>query len=96
LRDVYADASIASLLGFKGGTCAYFFYDLPRFSVDLDFDLLTSDESNQKLVFETVRKILEQHGQINGMGIPKSGGSKLNELSWTIDVNRETSEKDKI
>ena len=31
LRDIYADASIASRLGFKGGTCAYFFYDLPRF-----------------------------------------------------------------
>lgn len=64
LRDVYANTSIASLLGFKGGTCAYLFYDLPRFSVDLDFDLLTSDKVNQKLVFETVRKILEQHGEI--------------------------------
>jgi len=28
LRDIYADASIASLLGFKGGTCAYFFSSL--------------------------------------------------------------------
>ena len=40
LKDIYADITINSLLGFKGGTCAYFFYNLPRFSVDLDFDLL--------------------------------------------------------
>jgi predicted nucleotidyltransferase component of viral defense system len=64
LRDVYADASIASLLGFKGGTCAYFFYGLPRFSVDLDFDLLTLDESSRKMVFGTVKKILAQYGEI--------------------------------
>lgn len=72
LRDIYADASIASLLGFRGGTCAYFFYDLPRFSVDLDFDLLTSDEAGQKLVFEVVRKILEQHGEIKDSHIKRN------------------------
>jgi len=27
-------------MGFKGGTCAYLFYNLPRISVDLDFDVL--------------------------------------------------------
>lgn len=27
------------ILGFKGGTAAYIFYDLNRFSTDLDFDL---------------------------------------------------------
>lgn len=72
LRDIYADTSVASLLGFKGGTCAYFFYDLPRFSVDLDFDLLTPDESSQKLVFETVRKILEQHGEIKDSHVKRN------------------------
>jgi len=71
LRDIYADASIASLLGFKGGTCAYFFYDLPRFSVDLDFDLLKADEAYQKLVFGAVKKILEQHGEIKDSHIKR-------------------------
>lgn len=28
-------------LGFKGGTCAYLFYELPRISFDLDLDLLS-------------------------------------------------------
>jgi len=65
LRDIYSDTKIASLLGFKGGTCAYFFYNLPRFSADLDFDLLKlEDGQTQKLIFETVRSILEKYGDI--------------------------------
>ena len=47
LKDIYTDISIGPLLGFKGGTCAYFFYNLPRFSVDLDFDLLEVSEENK-------------------------------------------------
>ena len=64
LKDIYTDISISSLLGFKGGTCAYFFYELPRFSVDLDFDLLVVNEENQKLVLERVLAILSKYGQI--------------------------------
>jgi predicted nucleotidyltransferase component of viral defense system len=64
LKDIYTDLTIAPLLGFKGGTCAYFFYSLPRFSVDLDFDLLAVSEENQKMVFEKVVKILKRYGVI--------------------------------
>ncbi|MBI3305789.1 nucleotidyl transferase AbiEii/AbiGii toxin family protein [Candidatus Nomurabacteria bacterium] len=64
LRDIYSDTSISSLLGFKGGTCAYFFYDLTRFSVDLDFDLFSTDEATQKLVHEKIHDILEKYGNI--------------------------------
>lgn len=64
LRDIYNNISIAPLLGFKGGTCAYFFYSLPRFSVDLDFDLFPTSKKAQNVVFETVKKILEEHGEI--------------------------------
>jgi len=46
LKDIYSDTDISPFLGFKGGTAAYLFYDLPRFSVDLDFDLL--DETKRK------------------------------------------------
>ncbi len=62
LRDIYSDISISSKLGFKGGTCAYFFYNLTRFSVDLDFDLLDPTEANQQLVFTKVEKIVEKYG----------------------------------
>ena len=39
LRDIYK-TKLNATLGFKGGTMAYLFYGLDRFSVDLDFDLL--------------------------------------------------------
>lgn len=72
LKDVYADPSIAPLLGFKGGTCGYFFYKLPRFSVDLDFDLLKDDEGDEKLVFEKVKKILEAYGLVKNRSIKRN------------------------
>lgn len=60
LKTIYSDSSISSSLGFKGGTAAYLFYDLPRFSVDLDFDLLVQDSPKQ--TFERIGKILAQEG----------------------------------
>ncbi len=71
LKDIYTDVSISPLLGFKGGTCAYFFYNLPRFSVDLDFDLLVVNEKNQKLVFEKIVAILSKYGQIKDQYIKR-------------------------
>ena len=64
LKDIYSDISIASLLGFKGGTAAYSFYELPRFSVDLDFDLLDDSESNRNLIFEKIKNIISKYGEI--------------------------------
>jgi len=64
LRDIYSDTSISSLIGFKGGTCAYFFYGLTRFSVDLDFDLFSSDETTQKLVYEKIGGKLRKYGEV--------------------------------
>jgi predicted nucleotidyltransferase component of viral defense system len=63
LKQIYSDAEISSLLGFKGGTALMFFYDLPRFSVDLDFNLL--DPTKENLVFEKIRKIVLAHGKIH-------------------------------
>jgi predicted nucleotidyltransferase component of viral defense system len=71
LKDIYSDTSISPLLGFKGGTCAYFFYGLPRFSVDLDFDFLGADEAEQKIIFEKVLSILKQYGEIKDSWIKR-------------------------
>jgi len=71
LQDIYGDTTIAPLIGFKGGTCAYFFYELPRFSVDLDFDLFATDEKTQKIVFEKVKFILEKYGEIKNSRIKR-------------------------
>ena len=62
LKDIYTDTALGPVLGFKGGTAAYLFYDLGRFSVDLDFDLL--DETRENYVFEKTAKILTGFGKI--------------------------------
>ena len=71
LRDIYSDISISSLLGFKGGTSAYFFYNLPRFSTDLDFDLLSSKEEDKKIVYDKILEIIKKYGRIKDSYIKK-------------------------
>ena len=63
LKEIYEDKELSGILGFKGGTALMFFYDLPRFSVDLDFNLLNS--SKEDIVYEKVRKIILKHGSIH-------------------------------
>ncbi|MBU3979457.1 nucleotidyl transferase AbiEii/AbiGii toxin family protein [Patescibacteria group bacterium] len=63
LRAIYSDPQLRTALGFKGGTAAFLFYDLPRFSVDLDFDLLAPDK--KEIVFEKVKTILEKYGVLS-------------------------------
>ena len=63
LKEIYSDIEISSFLGFKGGTALMFVYDLPRFSVDLDFNLL--DDEKEGLVFERIRSILLRYGRIH-------------------------------
>ena len=62
LKDIYTDKELGNCLGFKGGTALMFFYQLPRFSVDLDFNLL--DPSKEKKVYEKVHVILSKYGKI--------------------------------
>ena len=55
LKDIFSDALLSSVLAFKGGTATMFFYNLPRFSTDLDFNLLmVSVSANSRLKFPTV------------------------------------------
>ncbi|MCF8380786.1 MAG: nucleotidyl transferase AbiEii/AbiGii toxin family protein [Bacteroidales bacterium] len=63
LKDIYSDIELSNSLGFKGGTALMFFYDLPRFSVDLDFNLL--DKEHEDMVYKKVRKILLKYGRIH-------------------------------
>ena len=61
LKDIYSDIELANYLGFKGGTALMFFYDLPRFSVDLDFNLI---DGREEVVYDKVRKILLKYVKI--------------------------------
>lgn len=62
LKDIFTDPSIAPYLGFKGGTAALLFYNLSRFSVDLDFDLL--DAHQEDVIFDAVAVILKKYGTV--------------------------------
>jgi hypothetical protein len=62
LKEIYSDLELANYLGFKGGTALMFFYDLPRFSVDLDFNLLIAEK--EEVVFQKLRLILLKYGAI--------------------------------
>lgn len=84
LRDIYSNSQIASLLGFKGGTCVYFFYDLTRFSVDLDFDLLAAKQ--KKLVANEIKIILEKYGKLTDFAIKAK--TILFELSYEENARR--------
>lgn len=65
LKKIYQKDGLRGLLGFKGGTAAMLFYNLPRFSVDLDFDLL--DESKKEWVLAEIKKIMEPMGIIKDL-----------------------------
>lgn len=80
LKDIYSDPELRTLLGFKGGTAAMLFYDLPRLSVDLDFDLLDADK--KELVFEKMKALLTQHGLL------RQAVEKRNTLFFLISYER--------
>lgn len=80
LSSIYSDSQIRTLLGFKGGTAAVLFYGLPRFSVDLDFDLL--DENKKELVFERLKEILPKFGRID------QAQDKYYSLTFIIDYKK--------
>lgn len=66
LSDISADPVLSVNLGFKGGTCVYFLYNLDRFSVDLDFDLLNIEKKKQ--VFDKIDLILAKYGEVKNEG----------------------------
>lgn len=62
LKDIYSDLELANYLGFKGGSALMFFYNLPRFSVDLDFNLLVVEK--EIYTYKKVRQIILKYGKI--------------------------------
>ena len=71
LKDIISDALLSSVLAFKGGTAAMFFHNLPRFSTDLDFNLL--DPEKEKEVYDRLRKIVLKYGKIHDEAIKHHG-----------------------
>lgn len=91
LKDIYSDTKLGSILGFKGGTAAYFFYNLNRFSVDLDLDLL--DKSKENFVFERIQKILKNYGTLKDKQIKRYNlfyflSYEKNAVNVKVEINR--------
>lgn len=63
-------SSIKDSLAFKGGTLAFLCYGLPRFSTDIDLDLL--DHTREKEVVGVLQDILEDIGEIKNMTLGKA------------------------
>lgn len=91
LKDIYTDNTLGPLLGFKGGTAALLFYELNRFSVDLDFDLLSPEKEDY--VYERIGKIISAYGKIKDQS--KKHYTLFYELSYSeadhnikVEINR--------
>lgn len=82
LKDIYSDISLGPVLGFKGGTACCFYYNLPRFSVDLDFDLL--DAKKEEEVLNKIENILQAHGVL------KDKSNKFNTLFFLLSYLKGT------
>ena len=68
-----------------------FFYELPRFSVDLDFNLL--DVSKEEHVYKKVRKILLKYGNIHDEAIKHYGplivlDYGINERKLKVEISK--------
>lgn len=90
LKGIYTDTHLAPYLGFKGGTAVYIFYQLDRFSVDLDFDLLDDSKINQ--IFERVHAIAKNYGTVKDARIKRYSIFFLisyhpNSLNIKIEIN---------
>jgi len=63
LTMMFKDRELCNLLGIKGGTALMFFHGLPRFSTDLDLNLLKPEKMD--MVYNKVRDILTRFGTID-------------------------------
>ena len=72
LKDIYTDAELSNYLGFKGGTALMLFHELPRFSDDLDFNLLQPEKSD--IAYQKIRKIALKYGKIDDEALKFFGG----------------------
>lgn len=94
LHDIYTDSFLSPCLGFKGGTAAMLFYDLPRFSVDLDFDLLIPEKATE--VFDRMSRLLSKYGRMKESKNMNNGiffilsydGKATNSYNMKVDINK--------
>ncbi len=83
LQDIF-NSEIWKCLAFKGGTSCYFFYNLDRFSTDLDFDLVENCENIDEKIIEILKKYWEV--KLGKFNIKLSYSN--DDVNIKIDINR--------
>ena len=84
LHDIYQNKVLKTKLVFKWWTALYLFYNLDRFSTDLDFDLM--DWIDEEEVLKNIKKISQKYWDIKECIIKRHTIFVL--LSyWTLDHN---------
>lgn len=86
LKSIFS-SEIGQFLAFKGGTLAYFCFELDRFSTDIDLDLF--DNEQEQLVINSMRKILLDLGDIKNETLGKNLHRwiyRYDEKNWNIKV----------
>jgi predicted nucleotidyltransferase component of viral defense system len=81
LIDIFKNSSLGPVLAFKGGTAALLFFNLPRFSVDLDFDLIVNLKKDSPELKEFINKmssLLSTKFEIKDQSV------KYNTLFWLV------------
>jgi len=81
LIEIYKDSTLGPTLGFKGGTATMLFYDLPRFSVDLDFDLTANYEKGSEKLDDFLVKMTDL---LSKKYVVKDQSVKYNTLFWLV------------
>lgn len=85
LIDIYKNSTLGPVLGFKGGTAAMLFFNLPRFSVDLDFDLTAQypqDSPQFRTYIETMSSLLSAKYEV------RDQSTKYNTLFWLVSYGK--------
>lgn len=77
-------SSYSQNLLFKGGTCLRFFYDLPRLSEDLDFDVIDSSKFDTSEVDQDITKYFIGNLQFKEFTTKLSGNGRTLYLKFPI------------
>ena len=82
LKEIVTHPKLKNRLGFKGGTSLFLLEGLPRFSTDLDFDLIDGEAGGEELkkIDSLVKKILQDHGELRDEKIKRN--TILNVISY--------------
>ncbi len=89
LKKIYQNPLLQTNLGFKGGTALYLFYKLPRFSTDLDFDLIKNSNAAHSQLNQPQTIIIQQLKQIvEEFNLKPNFSNKKNTLFFLLNYQQ--------